>query len=356
MLKRSHLVLQIIEITDKDFNLTTKNMLHMGSSSTWLRDFNASGSEENPKEYRNLANQTYTLMLVPDTHSDVKRYQVQKKWLIQGLVVLGLLAITAVGLVVHYASVVVEASSNPALREDNLKLKQELSVLKEQLKHIDSTLDRVERFDQKLRAMTLLSDPQRNLALGPVEPKDLSTPSNEFLRAKPTESAESLGQKLDQLSSAATRQEQSLQELQSYFLEQKSMLSSVPSVWPVRGWVTSDFGSRLDPYTSERVMHAGLDIAGEHGKQIVAPADGMVVFAGLEGGYGNVLVIDHGYGVKTRYGHLAAITVKPGEKVKRGDLVANLGNTGRSTGPHLHYEVRVNGIAQNPRKFILDEW
>ena len=81
-----------------------------------------------------------------------------------------------------------------------------------------------------------------------------------------------------------------------------------------------------------------------------------MVFAGLEGGYGNVLVIDHGYGIKTRYGHLSFIKVKSGERVKRGDVVAAMGNTGRSTGPHLHYEVRVNGIAQNPRKFILDEW
>ena len=120
--------------------------------------------------------------------------------------------------------------------------------------------------------------------------------------------------------------------------------------------MTSDFGSRLDPYTSERVMHAGLDIAGPHGKDVIAPSDGTVVFAGLEGGYGNVLVIDHGYGIKTRYGHLASIRVKPGDKIKRGQEIANIGNTGRSTGPHLHYEVRVNGIAQNPRKFILDDY
>jgi biotin carboxyl carrier protein len=147
-----------------------------------------------------------------------------------------------------------------------------------------------------------------------------------------------LGQKLEKLSAEATRQEQSLQELQAYFQDQKSLLASVPSVWPTRGWVTSDFGSRLDPYTSERVMHAGLDIAGPHGKEIVAPSDGTVVFAGLEGGYGNVLVIDHGYGIKTRYGHLSAIRVKAGERVKRGDIVAAISVVGpsfRLAGPAL---------------------
>ena len=102
-------------------------------------------------------------------------------------------------------------------------------------------------------------------------------------------------------------------------------------------------------------MHQGLDLAAPHGNEVFSPSDGAVVFAGLEGGYGNVIVIDQGCGVKTRYGHLAKIMVKAGDKVKRGGLIAAVGNTGRSTGPHLHYEVRVNGIPQNPRKFILEE-
>ncbi len=305
-----------------------------------------------------MPNESFTLIVVPDRHADVRRFKLQKRWLLQGAAAIALLLVLGVVMAGHYVSVVGEAAENPTLREENLKLKNELAVIREQLEHVSGTLDRVERFDQKLRAMTLLSDPQRNLAMGPTEPQPLQGTGdpNQFVRSAKNESAQVLGQKLDKLSAEATRQEQSLQELQAYFAEQKSLLASVPSIWPTRGWVTSDFGSRLDPYTSERVMHAGLDIAGPHGKEIVTPADGTVVFAGLEGGYGNVLVIDHGYGIKTRYGHLASIRVKAGEKLKRGDTIAAMGNTGRSTGPHLHYEVRVNGIAQNPRKFILDEW
>jgi murein DD-endopeptidase MepM/ murein hydrolase activator NlpD len=304
-----------------------------------------------------LSNESFTLIVVPDRHATVRRYRLQRRWLLQSAGVIVALALVALALTFHYFSVVALARENPALREDNLKLTAELAVIREQLEHVSGTLDRVERFDQKLRAMTLLSDPQRNLAMGPTEPQKLEgSDGNQFVRSHATESPKVMAQKLDQLSAEATRQEQSLQELQAYFQEQKSLLASVPSIWPARGWVTSDFGSRLDPYTTDRVMHAGLDIAGEHGKAIVSPADGTVVFAGLEGGYGNVLVVDHGYGIKTRYGHLSSIKVKPGEKLKRGDLMAAMGNTGRSTGPHLHYEVRVNGIAQNPRKFILDEW
>lgn len=303
-------------------------------------------------------NKSFTLIVVPDRHAEVKRFRLEKRWVIQALAAVAVLVVIAGALMVHYVTVVASARENPALREENLKLKSELAVIREQLDHIGGTLDRVERFDQKLRAITLLSDPQRNLAMGPTEAQPLPAggETNGFVRPKASEAPQALTQKLDKLSAEATRQEQSLQELQAYFQDQKSLLASVPSVWPVRGWVTSDFGSRLDPYTSERVMHAGLDIAGPHGKEVIAPSDGTVVFAGLEGGYGNVLVVDHGYGIKTRYGHLSSISVKPGEKVKRGDMMALLGNTGRSTGPHLHYEVRVNGIAQNPRKFILDEW
>lgn len=304
-----------------------------------------------------LANESFTLIVVPDRHAEVKRFHLRRRWLFQAMGVVGVLLVAAVAMVGHYASVVGLARENPALREENVKLTHELAVIREQLTHVATTLDRVERFDQKLRAITLLSDPQRNLAMGPTEPIPLpgGEGPNQFVRSRQTDSPQALAQQLDKISAEATRQEQSLQELQAYFQDQKSLLASVPSIWPTRGWVTSDFGSRLDPYTSDRVMHAGLDIAGPHGKSIASPADGVVVFSGLEGGYGNVIVVDHGYGIKTRYGHLATLRVKAGDKVKRGDTIATMGNTGRSTGPHLHYEVRVNGIAQNPRKFILDE-
>ena len=240
------------------------------------------------------SNESFTLIVVPDRHAEVKRYHLRKVWIVQALAAVAVLVLLGLVLAGHYVSVVSEARENPNLRDENLKLKSELAVIREQLDHVGQTLDRVERFDQKLRAITLLSDPQRNLAMGPTEQQPLAASGdNQFVRSKDNEGPQVLAQKLDKLSAEATRQEQSLQELQAYFQDQKSLLASVPSVWPTRGWVTSDFGSRLDPYTSERVMHAGLDIAGPHGKEIVSPSDGTVVFAGLEGGYGNVLVIDH---------------------------------------------------------------
>jgi murein DD-endopeptidase MepM/ murein hydrolase activator NlpD len=303
--------------------------------------------------------QSFTLIVVPDHSSAVKRYNIQKSFLVQVGAGLGVLLLGALVATVHYFQVARDAAENRYLRDENLTLKSQLKSIRERIDHIGSTLDRVERFDQKLRSITLLSDPQRNLAMGPTETEpgtQLAAPAdNQFTRLTSSESPKALSSRLDKLSAEATRQEQSLQELQAYFQDQKSLLASTPSIWPARGWVTSDFGQRLDPYTAERVMHSGLDIAAPHGKEVMSPSDGIVVFAGLEGGYGNVLVIDHGYGIKTRYGHLAKISVKAGERIKRGQSVGAIGNTGRSTGPHLHYEVRVNGVAQNPRKFILED-
>ena len=304
------------------------------------------------------AKESYTLMVIAGHDSPVRRFNVAKALLVQAALGLVVLVAVVTAASVHYFQVACDAAENRILREENLTLRTQLKSVRERIEHIGSTLDRVERFDQKLRAMTMLSDPQRNLAMGPVEPEPgVGAPAAEtqFTELANMESPKVLPGKLDRLSAEATRQEQSLQELQAYFQDQKSLLASTPSMWPTRGWVTSDFGQRLDPYTAERVGHAGMDIAAPHGKEVGAPSDGVVVFAGLEGGYGNVIVIDHGYGIKTRYGHLSKMMVKAGERVKRGAPIAAVGNTGRSTGPHLHYEVRVNGIPQNPRKFILEE-
>jgi murein DD-endopeptidase MepM/ murein hydrolase activator NlpD len=306
-----------------------------------------------------LSNKSFTLIVVPDHHSEVRRFRLQKRTLIQALSAAGILALGLGIAGIHYVSVARDAKENRSLRDENLALKGELKAIRERVEHIGATLERVERFDQKLRASTGLSDPQRNLAMGPIESGSLKVADGadtQFVRlTSKNVDPKALREKTDKYSAEAIRKEQSLTELASYFEEQKSVLATTPSIWPVKGWITSDFGQRADPYTGEKVMHLGLDISGPYGKDVISPSDGTVVFAGAEGGYGNVLVIDHGYGIKTRYGHLASLRVKSGEKVKRGTTIAALGNTGRSTGPHLHYEVRVNGVSENPHKYILED-
>jgi murein DD-endopeptidase MepM/ murein hydrolase activator NlpD len=146
----------------------------------------------------------------------------------------------------------------------------------------------------------------------------------------------------------------SLKELVDQLEEKQERLEASPAIWPARGWLTSTFGDRISPFTGRRQFHAGIDIASALGTEVVAPARGRVEFVGAKGPLGNLLIIDHGYGVRTQYGHNQRIHVKAGEIVERGQVLAALGSSGRSTGPHLHYVVEVNGKAVNPLDFIFD--
>ncbi|HXZ27901.1 MAG TPA: M23 family metallopeptidase [Terriglobales bacterium] len=129
-------------------------------------------------------------------------------------------------------------------------------------------------------------------------------------------------------------------------------LAAQPALWPVEGPVTGGFGERIDPFNGEGAFHTGVDISSNYGHPVIAPADGVVTFANTESGYGNLLVLDHGYGISTRYGHLSGFAVTPGQTVHRGEVIGYVGLTGRSTGPHLHYEVRINEVPVNPYKYL----
>lgn len=309
-------------------------------------------------------NRYFTLMVVPDRSSHVRRYRVATRVVVALLVVGLAFAGGIAGASVHYGRIIGRAAEATKLREENVSLKEQLQLVAEKVASLDQQLERVERFDQKLRAITALSDPERNLAIGPLGRPDGSPDPRSTSAIAAIAGAnigtggpapvEELEDRLEQLVGEATRNERSLSELHRYFEDQKNLLASTPSIFPARGWMTSEFGSRSDPYTGESTAHHGIDIANAVGTPIVAPADGLVVFASMEGGYGKVLVLDHGYGVKTRYAHLSDFHTKVGEKVRRGQKVGALGNTGRSTGPHLHYEVRVNGIPENPLKYVLE--
>ena len=128
--------------------------------------------------------------------------------------------------------------------------------------------------------------------------------------------------------------------------------NSAPNLWPVEGQVTASFGERIDPFNGEGAFHSGVDIGGSYGAPVVAPADGIVTFSDLLGGYGRAIMIDHGNGISTRYGHLSGFAVTAGQSVHRGDVIGYVGTSGRSTGPHLHYEVRINDTPVNPYKYL----
>jgi murein DD-endopeptidase MepM/ murein hydrolase activator NlpD len=301
----------------------------------------------------------YTLILIGDASTAVRRFHLPERRVRIAGAALVALALVGAGILAHYTSVLASRASTRvdarAVREENELLRAQLRSVEDRIAHITATLDRVQQVDATLRGTVKKLQGSSSASGTPATP---TAPSAALAPGMgvggPVTDVTDLSGQLASLDRAAAHQETSLRGLNEYFEAQRSLLASTPNAWPARGWVTSDFGERLDPYTAERMEHRGLDIATQPGNPVLAPSDGTVTFAGDENGYGKVLVLDHGHGVNTRYGHLSAIYVKAGQRVKRGARVAAVGNTGRSTGPHLHYEVRVNGAAENPRKFLME--
>jgi murein DD-endopeptidase MepM/ murein hydrolase activator NlpD len=162
----------------------------------------------------------------------------------------------------------------------------------------------------------------------------------------------SASDELNRLTETLMREGENLRALDRVMMRAGKAIASLPSRWPVHGSVNSEFGNRKSPWTSEREFHAGLDIGANRGTPVQAPAAGTVVFAGTAPEYGTAVILDHGQEVKSLYGHLSQVSVKVGQKVERGGLIAYTGNTGRSSGPHLHYEVIVKGRPVNPRAYL----
>lgn len=235
--------------------------------------------------------------------------------------------------------------------------KVQVEKFAQQVKNFEAEMIRLGRFEKKLRVITALENSPKSIEKnwGVGGPDGLSASS--FTTAVSQGAAsmvERLSNGLGHLVELAKIQSISFQELDNFFKNQKSLLSSTPSIWPTRGWVTSSFGFRKSPFTGLREKHEGWDIATRHGTPVRATADGVVTAAGRENGYGKLIKIDHGYGFVTRYGHNSKHLVKVGDKVKRGQVVALVGNTGRSTGSHLHYEVLLKGVPVSPKNYILE--
>ena len=148
--------------------------------------------------------------------------------------------------------------------------------------------------------------------------------------------------------------ESRLQTVRGDVDKRNQLAAATPSIWPTHGWLSSSMGNRADPFTGEKDFHPGLDISADKGDAVYSTADGKVIHASPSGNYGNLVIVEHGYGLETRYGHLSAFKVKLGQTVKRGDLLGLVGATGRATSSHLHYEVRANGRILNPLQLLLN--
>ena len=326
---------------------------------------------------------TYTILLFSDSADTPKKVVIPGYLLRCGVIVLGLLVMFGTSMLVDYVQLLVEKNHTRWLRTENIYLKEQFKDVEGKLIALETSLERVENFSKKLRLITNVGSADRQLELTlPVrpdaEPSAQTAPGRWPANIGPIEgyfdkekyrspvdsaSGESvaiqsnystISVRMDKVLRGTELREKEALQLWKDLSDKNDILLTTPSIRPTGGWISSTFGMRSSPFSGDMSQHKGLDIAADSGTPIVAPASGIVSYASYDEGYGKLISVDHGHGIVTRYGHCSQMYVKVGQQIRRGDVIGAVGTTGRSTGPHLHYEVRLGGVPVNPEKFILE--
>jgi murein DD-endopeptidase MepM/ murein hydrolase activator NlpD len=364
-----------------------------------------------------MADKYFTVMLVPEKSDRVRKITIPTLYM--RVATLGALILVLAGVYIFfdYIHVLSQVAENKRLRGENHVLRMDVQAAKNRLDSLDQSVGRLKSFAQKLRIIGNLDsvqgnklltepdpsasgsstpgsdsedsgtieDPEKSGSIPPPKDEQLARKTDDSSRSMPSADSDSymehtrsmsllegeaaprfesqtLLDQINQISQTAARlreaaelEENNYALLSELIQERVDRLLATPSIIPTRGYVSSEYGYRYNPFSGNRTFHAGMDIANRIGTKIYAPADGLVTFAGNMGGFGTVLRLQHGYGIVTKYGHTHRVLVKMGARVRRGDLIAEIGTSGRSTGPHLHYQVEVKGRTVNPRLFILED-
>lgn len=300
----------------------------------------------------------FTLLIIPHNTNRPRSFRISVLW----VQVAGFVAVAALLTLLVFANRYMVMARNMdeliVLRSTNAEQLARLQELEQETDELRGRMAELAALDQKVRelmdleeapgvptAFTARYDENGTLGMGggeEVAPQEAPT----------TQELEQLGRILDQVREEIPYRVASLTQLQGEIVARQDAEARTPSIWPVRGVVTSNFGYRRSPFGSAREFHAGYDIAARYGTTVVAAARGRVVFAGWKLSYGKVVLIDHGNGLRTMYAHNSTLLVEAGDKVEKGDPIARVGSTGRSTGPHLHYEVLRYGEAIDPGPYL----
>lgn len=295
------------------------------------------------------------IVCFPDGASKVWQFKLRKCFLF----LLSLLFLSVTALLIYgvrdYRAIKRQIPKLAQFEKENKEQRVQIAAFSKKIEEVSAKLVGLKKFDRQLKLMVNLEpseDDSQFVGVGGYDP-ELVNQSYSIEKAH-RNLVRSMHQSLNNLGEEICMQTNEKAELLEFLRDQKSMLACTPSVWPTRGWISSGFGYRISPFTNEREFHRGLDIATRMNSEIVAPADGVVSSIAWEYGFGRVVTVNHDYGLKTKYGHLAKALVKKGQYIKRGQKIALVGNTGRSTGPHLHYEVHLKGVPVNPLRYILN--
>jgi len=299
-----------------------------------------------------MKNRFFTILFLPSHPAGVKKLTLSG-FLIKSLAISAMIILLASAVIFFdYVNVKKKEIDLVGLKEKTKIQNVQLQTFADKINDMEAELARLRSLDTKLRVLTNTNNEEpevksRRLSLGGQggpEPVQLSF-KNEASLAE-------MVSRLDRMDFEIKSQEKSLHELHASIQDQESILVATPSIWPANGYVSSVFGYRESPFGSNYEFHDGLDISAPAGTPVLATADGVVTLAGHYGDTGNTVTISHGYGYETGYGHLSYISVKEGQRVERGQEIGRVGSTGRSTGPHLHYLVKVAGAKVNPRNYL----
>lgn len=296
-----------------------------------------------------------TILIFGHKTSKTRHLRVRRKTIKIGLYLLGFVLLSITFFFCDYIQVKKQAFEVARLRQQTEIQRSQIHFFSSKIEELEKQISKLKDFDKRIRIIANLDksqDPTPFMGMGGPSPSDL----REKLKADKDEKGLVHQMKVDveRLQSEAASREVSLSELEKVLQTKQEILLHTPSIWPVQGWVTSDFGFRTNPFTGLTQMHEGIDISNRVGTVVIAPANGFISDIGNDWVHGKFLVISHGFGMTTRYSHLNKVLVKVGQKIKRGDKIAEVGTSGKTTGPHLHYEVRLHGIPVNPMRYILN--
>jgi murein DD-endopeptidase MepM/ murein hydrolase activator NlpD len=298
---------------------------------------------------------TYSIIVVSDALSTNKEFSISSRLIRNAIMAISVLLILFGVVIFDYLTTALDKEKLGRLERENHQKEEVIAQLSSQVENLNKSLQNMKEITEKILVVSGLKSPFALKEVGrggPIQDFNLSTPEVK-LESRQIEKNDMLEKAAD-LNKKFKKLENTLKFVSNVIDQQKLRLASTPSIWPTHGYITDGFGWRRHPFTGKRDFHHGVDIATQLGNKIIAPANGTVLVAERRGYYGNLVIIDHGFGYTTWFGHLAAFNVKEGDRVKREQVIGFVGSTGRSLAPHLHYEVRVLGKPQNPINYIID--
>ena len=308
----------------------------------------------------NKGNKThnYSVIIVSDATLTNKEFTVSSKLVRNAVLSFSFLIVFFGFILFHYLTITLDKQKMKRLEFDARDKQQKIGEMAATIEVLNTRLKNMEIYKERIMVATGLTSPLALREVGSGGPDTGFVGSGNFSSspavAPGNPPLKNTLPPTTNIRDKAQRIEDSLKTVEKYVNQQKLHLAATPAIWPTRGILSAVFGNRIHPFTGRYEFHNGVDIATQLGNKVIAPADGIVLVAETRDYYGKLIIIDHGFGYVTRYGHLSGYNVREGQRVKRFDVIGYIGTTGRSNGPHLHYEVRYYEKPMNPLNFILD--